>query len=166
MSDKVIPLEQSPRLGSMNGIGWTMMGLTRVDRDGNCFGTRWFTLFGLPILPLDRFYLKELGTQHESQGIRQTKSTSRYQVFGTAPLSVNELIRTYLYCWLFGPLIGAGPLVVYLLDADHLAHSLPGGVITYLVLLFVVLLVSIGVLVTLHEQYRKHLAPLREAEFC
>lgn len=164
MPDKVIPLQKSPRLGSVNGIGWTMMGHTRVDGDGNCFATRWLTLFGLPILPLDRFYLKELGTTFQSKGTEQ-KTTSRYQIFGTAPLSVNELIRTYLYCWLFAPLIGIGPLVLYLADADHLGHSLPGGIITYLILLFVVLFVSIGVLVALHEQYRKHLAPLRQAEF-
>jgi hypothetical protein len=162
MSEYVRPLEagRRVRLGRTNGFGWTIMGLTRVDEDGNCFGTRWYTAAGLPILPLDRYYLKEGDTTYSSRGRTSTETTS-YQILGTAPLRSSEIIRTYIYCWLIAPLIGAGPLLLYLVNADHLAHSLPGGIITFLILMFVILFAGPILLLVLHTRYRERFAPLR-----
>lgn len=166
MSDKVTPLPagEGPRLGTSNGFGRTMMGLTRTDGSGRCFGTRWLTAFALPLVPLERYYLTEGETTYTSQGVSST-STTRYQIAGVASLRIGEIIRTYLYCWLFAPILGGGPLLLLLLNADSVANSIPGGIFLFLVLIFVVLFASVLLVVIIHGYYRRHWAPLREPEW-
>ncbi|GAA4518139.1 hypothetical protein GCM10023191_091810 [Actinoallomurus oryzae] len=166
MPDRVTPFAggRGPRLGTGNGFGWAMMGLTRVDESGRCFATRWVTALGLPLVPLDRYYLKETGMTVVSHGFGST-TTTRYEIFGVAPLRGSEIIRTYLYCWLFAPLLGAGPTILLLSDADDVSAALPGGVIALIVLFVLLLIASIMLLVAIHGYYRKHWAPLREPEW-
>ena len=166
MPDKVAPFAggQGLRLGTGNGFGRTMMGLTRVDESGRCFATRWFTVFGLPVVPLDRYYLKEAGMTVAARGAG-TVTTTKYEIFGTAALRGSEIIRTYLYCWLFAPLLGVGPVLLLLSDADGLADELPGGVLTLIVLFILLLAVSVTLVVVIHGFYRKRWAPLREPEW-
>jgi hypothetical protein len=105
--------------------------------------------------------LPEGGGHHLLLTRRTSTETTSYQILGTALLRSSEIIRTYLYCWLIAPLIGAGPLLVYLVNADQLAHSLPGGFFTFLILMFVILFAGPILLLALHTRYRERFAPLR-----
>jgi hypothetical protein len=140
------------------------MGLTRADESGRCFATRWVTALGLPLIPLGRYYLKEAGMSLTSQGLGST-TTTRYEIFGVSPLRISEIIRTYLYCWLFVPALGAGPSLLLLADADDVAEVLPGGIIGVIVLFAMMLIASVMLVVVIHGYYREHWAPLREPEW-
>jgi hypothetical protein len=55
-----------------------------------------------------------------------------------------EIARTYLYCWVVAPLIGAGPAALLLSQADELADSI--GVFGLIALFLVTLFASVAAL--------------------
>jgi hypothetical protein len=76
-------------------------------------------------------------------------------------LSVDEILRTYLFCWLFAPGIVAGPVIVLLSRADDI--SWPVLALVGLVILWLVL--AIALVVFLFARYRERWAPLREVRW-
>ncbi|GAA3020241.1 hypothetical protein GCM10010519_56820 [Streptomyces lactacystinicus] len=158
MPDKVRPLRAAPRLGTVNGFGRTMLGKTRVDAQGACFATRWFTVLMLPIRPLGRYYVKEGETVDVPGRGGASTTTTEYVFLGEAELRASEVIRTYLFCWLVVPLVVAGPVTLFGLNADAFSHEHP---ILFLLLLLGLPIVGIIALAWLLVLNEKFLAPVR-----
>ncbi|MEV4755820.1 hypothetical protein AB0J86_12010 [Micromonospora sp. NPDC049559] len=161
MSDDVWPFSRdNPGPGSLrsfNGIGFDLKGFTRVDATGYCFATRWFTIIGLPIIPLDRYYLRERGFASKSIGL-YSETTYRYNIAGWAKLRFGEVLRTYAFCWL-ATLGGVVPLLALLARADDFP------VWVSITAMVVWPTTAIVLAVTGLMYYRKHWAPLREARW-
>jgi hypothetical protein len=163
MPDKVVPLppDGAGKLGTVNGFGFSLMGLTRLDSSGHCFATRWLIILGLPVLPLNRYYLQPGDTTFMTRGSSSTLLSS-YRIAGAADLRGTEILRTLLYCWLVGPAIVVGPLVLLFVNIDAIVHSVPGGVLTLIAGVLAWLIGSAVGLTVVQQYYRQHWAPLRE----
>jgi NADH:ubiquinone oxidoreductase subunit K len=163
MPDRVVPLppDGAGKLGTVDGFGFSLMGLTRLDPSGHCFATRWLTVLGLPVLPLNRYYLQPGDTSFTIRGTRSTQLTS-YRIVGAADLRAAEILRTLLYCWLVGPAIVVLPLVLLFVNIDAIVDSVPGGVLTLIVVVLAWLVGSVAGLSAVLQVYRKRWAPLRE----
>jgi hypothetical protein len=157
MPDDVWPISAEhpgPRsLRSTNRIGFEFKGFTRKDDDGYCFATRWFMVFGLPIAPLDRYYVRERGI--DPARTDHSVITTRYEIAGRSPVRPAEVARTYAFGWLT-PVAIIAPLLALLARADDLPFWLP------LVALVVWPLTTIPLTVAMLMYYRDYLAPRRE----
>jgi hypothetical protein len=142
-------------LRSFNGIGFGLKGFTRVDATGYCFATRWFMIAGLPLVPLDRYYLREIGLHPRSNYV---ETITRYQIAGTAELRPDEILRTYAFGWLT-PVAVIVPLLLLLARADDFPFWVP---ITALVLWPTAAIVLV---VMALMYYRKHWAPMRKVRW-
>lgn len=137
---------------SYGGIGFGLKGFTRVDATGYCFATRWFMLFNLPIVPLGRYYLRELGLR---PGSNHLETTTKYEIAGTAELHPGEILRTYAYSWL-----GTAAVIVPLLAFLAAVGDDAGLVTLAAIVLWPMLGIFISVMALMH--YRKRWAPERE----
>ncbi|MFJ5925008.1 hypothetical protein ACIQF6_20625 [Kitasatospora sp. NPDC092948] len=162
MPDKVTPLRTAPRLGTFNGFGRTMLGKTRVDADGACFATRWFTMVMLPIWPLGRYYLKEGETVHVDGRRGASSSTTEYAFLGQAELRGSEILRTYLFCWVVVPVVILGPVTVMCINDKGFSRD--HGLL-FIALLFGLPIVGMIVVAWLLVLHAKVLAPLREPQW-
>ncbi|RSM38379.1 hypothetical protein DMA12_33075 [Amycolatopsis balhimycina DSM 5908] len=122
----------------MNGIGRVLLSPTTRDESGAHFKTAWISIL-LPLIPIGRYYLQEVSSL--STGVR---TTTRYHIIGRSRLVGAEVVRTYLYCWLIAPLVGAGPAALLLSQADELADSI--GVFGLIALFLITLTASITLL--------------------
>ena len=159
--EEVWPLPASARkmsLRSVNGIGFEMKGFTRADSSGRYFGTRWFTIIGLPVVPRHRFYLCKESSSTASRG-NSSSTTTRYSISGQAHLRGSEILRTYVFCWLFGPAVVIVPIVLAVLLGD----VVPVGVIVGFVLVWMI--AAIFLLVILLDKYHKKWGPVRSVRW-
>ena len=163
MADEVWPLDPDERvpLSSVNGIGFGLKGFTRKDANGMYFGTRYFSVLYLPIVPRERFYLAEVSSSFENRGVSQSTKT-RYQIAGRSKLRGDEVLRTYLSHWILVPGFIGGPIALLLGNSNKLADSI--GFIWVLFGVMGWLFLSIWLVGYLAKQYRSHWAPVREAE--
>jgi hypothetical protein len=150
------------KLGSRNGHGFSLAGLSRADGDGNRFATRWLTVFGIGIWPLGRLYVREgpssVTERRPAGGPKETVTTTRYAVLGATPLKALEIVRHYAW-WLITLLCSVAPSVVLGLTIDgHGALLTLAAVLGIIVMPFVMMMVF-GLLLTL---YRARWAPLYE----
>jgi hypothetical protein len=145
------PVEQARARSfqSVNGIGRVLLGPTVRDASGMHFKTAWISIL-LPLIPVARYYLQEVSSL--STGV---STTTRYHIIGRSRLIGAEVVRTYLYCWLVAPLIGAGPAALLLSQADELADSI--GVLGLIALFLVTLTASIALLTFGTNLLRKRL---------
>lgn len=169
MVDDVWPLARGERvpLRSYNGIGFGFKGFTRTDADGRCFATLWFTVLGLPLIPLSRYYVAEQGTSFYSIGT-YSRTTTRYVIYGRSRLHAEEILRTYVFQWVLGPAFVLVPIILWLSHADEISgettDSTSGWRISLLIGVFVIWLIgSIIALSFLTTTYRHRWAPLRKA---
>lgn len=58
-----------------------------MDATGYCFATRWLMPAGLPIVPLRRYYLREVGLHPGSNHI---ETITRYQIAGTPSYALTK----------------------------------------------------------------------------
>ncbi|WP_240522035.1 hypothetical protein [Amycolatopsis vastitatis] len=123
---------------AVNGIGRVLLGPTARDASGMHFKTAWISIL-LPLFPIARYYLQEVGSL--STGM---STTTRYTIVGRSRIVGAEVVRTYLYCWLVAPLVGAGPAALLLSQADELADSI--GVFALIALFLVTLAASVALL--------------------
>jgi hypothetical protein len=169
MADDVRPLAPAKRvrLGSYDGFGFGFKGFTRTDSRGGCFATRWIMLLGLPLIPLDRYYVTEQGTSTFNAG-NYSRTTTGYLIHGRSRLSAEEIVRTYLFQWVLGPAIVLVPIILWLSHADEIVgettDSVSGGRFALLIGVFLIWLIgSISGLAFLTTTYRRRWAPVREA---
>ena len=86
----------------INGIGTTLLGISKPDGEGISTATKWFTFVFLPIFPIRRMRVRFL--PHKGSGFS-------YQIISNERLVLAELLKTLLYCWVLIPLIGFAPLI-------------------------------------------------------
>lgn len=110
------PVVVRPLRNRRSGGGYVFMGTgvrlgtwSRLDREGKRFAVRWISLFGMPLLPIGRFYLKPGSsfTFHSGNG---TKTTTLYTFYGRAGLQLGEILRSYVYFWVACPAVIVGPM--------------------------------------------------------
>lgn len=165
MADEVWRLPESHRIrmSTVNGIGLQLKGFTRKDGSGRCFATRWLVFCYLPLVPMDRFYLREGSTSDHHAGIYARTATG-YTIDGESRLRAGEVLRTYLFWWVVGPVVALVLPAVFMLEGYRVSASLAPGagwpepVVTGLAfLLFVAGLLLLAVLAV---NYRKRWAPV------
>jgi hypothetical protein len=160
MADDVWPVSvdnPSGSLRSFNGTGFGLKGFTRVDATGYHFATRWFMIVGFPIIPLERYYLREVSADFVTDYGAYSEIT-RYDIAGTARLRLGEILRTYACVWLT-PVVVILPLIALLLRAN----DIPLWVSITAVVLWPTTAICLAVMVLMY--YRKHWAPLREVQW-
>lgn len=162
MPDEVWPHDPNEwlPLSSFNGIGFTFRGSTRPDESGRYFATRWFVLLGLPLAPMDRFYLRKASTETVALGYKD-----RYVVDGESRLNAGEVLRTYLFGWIGGPAVIVLPTLALFYPLYQFLQSIApdaAWVVLVMIGVFVVGLTCSGLLLgVLIANYRKKWAPLR-----
>jgi len=164
MTDPVWPTHRPSRMSSRNGFGLELKGFTRPDAAGRCFATCWIVVFGLPVVPLSRLYLKERSYTVRTKGILFS-ATARYEVDGESRLRRAELARTYAFCWLIGPAAVIVPILLLLANAERMVGE-DGSTVSTLLLVgtFLFLLIaSVTALSVILTHYRARWAPLRTA---
>ncbi len=87
----------------INGIGTTLLGISKPDEEGISTATNWFTFVFLPIFPIGRMRVKFL--PHTGSGFS-------YQIISNEKLVLAEMLKTLLYCWVLIPLVGFAPLIL------------------------------------------------------
>jgi hypothetical protein len=86
----------------INGIGTTLLSVSKMDCDGNATATVWFTFLFLPIFPIRRYQVQFL--PHQGSGFS-------YRILSEERLQFQEILKTYLYGWLVAPTLILGPLL-------------------------------------------------------
>lgn len=86
-----------------NGIGTTLLGVGPQDNDGVADATVWFTFLWLPIIPLQRYKVKFLGSKRERVTFNLLEKES---------LVASEVLKTYVLGLVAVPLITLGPIVI------------------------------------------------------
>ncbi|HET6293975.1 MAG TPA: hypothetical protein VFG33_11390 [Kribbella sp.] len=117
---------------------------------------------GLPLVPLDRYYLKETAVVGQFTGGAWSTS-SKYSIDGQSRPRLSEVLRTCLFAWIIAPGFVVGPIALLLVNADAISESFGfywmfGGFIFWL-------LASIPALAFLIGVYRRRWAPLREVRW-
>lgn len=161
MPDEVWPLAAGshPPLRSYNGVGTELKGFTGVDATGHRFATCWSILFGIPLIPVGRYYLREVSTTISGNAVH-SRTTTRYEMAGESRLRAAEVLRTYAF-WLLGLALVGAPLALLGVYADRL-----GGAVCCLVVVLVGWVIgSIALLSHLLTRYRDEWAPVREVRW-
>lgn len=84
----------SLRMSLTNGTGTGLSCYSRPDERGCYFATRWVRLFFLPLFPVRRYYM------------------TKGKLLGEASLDAGEVLRTYLFAWLFAPVFIVLPMAL------------------------------------------------------
>jgi hypothetical protein len=157
MRDDVWPISAEhpgPRsLRSSNGIGYDLKGFTRPDARGYRFATHWFMIIGLPLVPLGRYYLRDLGL--DAARSDHVVTTTRYDIAGRSRIRAAEVARTYAFGWLM-PVVVLLPLLALFTWVDDLPVWIPLAA----VVVWPIVAITVTVFVLMH--YRDHWAPLRQ----
>ncbi|RSM91467.1 hypothetical protein DMH04_00190 [Kibdelosporangium aridum] len=148
------------RLAVYNGYGRKLFGFTRPDRHGVRYATVWKIDYHMPLRPLGRYCLVEETTWSSSNdrgGIFETNSTSRFQFLGATALNRAEIVRTYLWAWLFCPAVVAIPCFLCVSQLIALGN-VPGNnfyVVLLTIALFLWPLVAFFILKLCRGSYQK-----------
>lgn len=86
----------------INGIGTTLLGISKPDEEGTSTATNWFTFLFLPLYPVRRMRVRFL--PHKGSGYS-------YQIVSNEKLVLSEMLKTLLYCWFLIPLFAFAPLI-------------------------------------------------------
>ncbi|MDQ7905062.1 hypothetical protein RB614_11070 [Phytohabitans sp. ZYX-F-186] len=152
MPDAVWPTVHPRPTSSRNGFGRELKGHTRTDRGGGHFATCWVVAFGLPIVPVSRYYLRE------------DRAARRHRIEGESRPRAAEVARTYAFCWLLVPAVVVAPLLVLLSQADRIGdEASTGSKLAFAGVFLAVLGGSIAAVTALLALYRARWAPVREA---
>jgi len=84
----------SPRLISFSGCGTGFCGATGRHGDGSFLTTKWFTLFGVPIIPISSYRVSYGGSSSRFSGVVISES-KQYYIYSKENLNFLNVIRTY-----------------------------------------------------------------------
>ena len=122
MNREVQPFDE-PSVYCLNGIGTRLLGW-RHNPDGTATATTWFTFLYAPIFPGSRYRLAfpnsvDLEPKISAGQILQAflpikRLHAEYEFIEQLPLSGKEVLRTYLFAYLWLPIILFVPLAVIL----------------------------------------------------
>ncbi len=87
----------------LNGIGTTLLGVSKMDENGVAIATLWFTFLFLPIIPLARYQVQFL--PHTGSGVS-------FDILRPDKLVFKEVLRTYLSGWILAPALILGPIIL------------------------------------------------------
>lgn len=153
----------------VHGFGLQLKSFTRADRSERCFATRWLVFLYLPIVPMDRFYLREGSTTDDYYAVISSKTTTRYIIYGESRLRPAEVLRTYLFWWVVGPVVALLFPALLMLNGQRLSDALAPGaawpVLAVTGLAFLLFVGGLALLATLTVNYRKRWAPVREVRW-
>jgi hypothetical protein len=93
-------------MSTVNGIGTFYYGDDDRRRDGSQVATLFAVLFFMPLVPLGTHRIKKSAIRGGSMNIQRIESL---------PLKWDQILLTYLKCWVLTPLLLAAPLVLILL---------------------------------------------------
>jgi hypothetical protein len=98
-------------MSTFNGIGTKLLGFSKVDEYGCCYATKWFTIFFLPIIPLERIRIKR---------DTENKYVFKYHILeqGKNP-DWKNILSTYLYGWVLFPLFIFTPDILCVREVAH-----------------------------------------------
>jgi hypothetical protein len=127
-----------------------MRGHTSKDPAGLQFATRWFTLFGFPLIPLGRYLIEDQGLTTSDIGVALSV-TERFAVHGVSTLRPLEVLGTLVWSWLVAPAVVALPFIqaIELFDANDNDAStwwllvMLAGVVTWPVVGIVILVFAV-----------------------
>lgn len=80
--------------GSICGIGTIYFGATDRQSDDSIVTTKWFTFFGLPLIPLSSYRVNYLGEESSWSGAVISSSTN-YGNVRSVPLNTRQVLRIY-----------------------------------------------------------------------
>jgi hypothetical protein len=89
--------------------------------DGTVEATRWVTIAGLPLIPLETERIRPLATNGEHAGAPGGEER-RHEVLGRRPTPLARALRVVLLSWVVMPAVIAGPPVAAFL----VLHPEPG----------------------------------------
>ena len=127
-------------MSTFNGIGTMWQGISKPNASGMRTGTRWFTVFYLPVVPLSRHRFRYGGSAQSRWSF--LGRTTPYTVYSKESLDVGEILTTYLLSWVICPLILVVPLVFLLpiLPQPGLAGiAITAGILVWFVICIVVI---------------------------
>jgi hypothetical protein len=89
------PIRSAPTLGTVNGIGFLLMGFRPIRNTDLFVTTRFFTFFFVPLLPIARYVVERVGTDS-------------FRFYYTVPLTrgqawVRFAVPALLLAWILGP---------------------------------------------------------------
>ena len=93
-------------MSTVNGIGTFYYGDDDRRRDGSQIATLFAVVFFMPLIPLGTHRIRKSAIRGGSMTIQRIERL---------PLRWDQVLRTYLKCWLLTPLILAAPLLLILL---------------------------------------------------
>jgi hypothetical protein len=165
--DRVWPSSAPPRLRSAFGIG--LKGFTGRDETDRRFATSWVIAWGLPLIPLRRYYLLEGPTYSDFYLGFHSTTSKEYYFYGESHLRAVEIIRTYIYCWLVVPAVVFVPTLALWSRADQFMDLFPRdsaiGPLVHIALFLGWLIGSTVALALLATAYRDRWAPVRDVEW-
>jgi len=130
----------APSVSCFNGIGTRLLGW-KHHPDGTATATTWFTILYAPIFPGSRYRLVSPSVDEEpkisagqiAQAFLPIKRLyTEYEFIEAMPLSGQEVLRTYLFAYIWLPIILFMPLAaIFYLQPKHDPNdgSTMGGVI-------------------------------------
>jgi hypothetical protein len=81
---------------SINGIGTSLYGKSKVESDGSYIATKWFIFLLLPIVPLGSYRVQRGETTFSATAlIGLPGANTKYKML-PVPLNWNQIIQTYL----------------------------------------------------------------------
>lgn len=115
-------------MSNVSGFGTLYYGW-KHSADGTGTATKWITILWLPVIPLFREKLRVLTNfKEDSKNIRAElgglvlSQQDKYERIGRLPLSINEILVTYLKAYIGLPIILIGPLVLLFAFLGLLHH--------------------------------------------
>ena len=84
----------SPRLISVSGCGTSFCGATGRRSDGSFLTTKWFRLFGIPIVPISSYRVAYGGSSSRFNGV-VISATKQYYIYSKEKLNFLNVIKTY-----------------------------------------------------------------------
>ena len=112
---------------SFNGCG-TMLLDYRALTDGTFEATRWVTIIGLPIIPLEAYVIEP-----ESQEHTYGRETSKFSIVRKTSLSLARIVRTYGLA-----VVALLPIIIGSLNSSWINRTLGGPLAALAMLLAIV----------------------------
>ena len=99
-----------------NGIGTYYLNWEHCS-DGTALATKWFAIFYLPVIPLRREQISVVSSGNDTVTTIPLLFTSytlrdEYRVMGRVPMDWSRVVWTYVFAYLWMPILLAAPLLV------------------------------------------------------
>jgi hypothetical protein len=87
--------------------GKRFLGYSKVDEEGHCYVTEWYTFMYLPLIPLRRLKIKRFKTKPQ---------VFDFQIMSVEKLKITNILSTLLYGYILFPLLICGSSLLCIRD--------------------------------------------------